>query len=83
MSKPTDAPMSTLDTNDRLGLVAPDQVRLDIGFRMLQPRELAAAMGFPADYEFTGNREQVVRQIGNAVPVNLSYALARAILEAA
>jgi DNA (cytosine-5)-methyltransferase 1 len=46
---------------------------------MLQPRELARAQGFPDSYQFTGNREAVVKQIGNAVPPNTAKAL---ILEA-
>jgi site-specific DNA-cytosine methylase len=46
----------------------------DILFRMLQPHELAAAMGFPAGYKFCGNREDVVKQIGNAVEVNKAFA---------
>jgi DNA (cytosine-5)-methyltransferase 1 len=53
---------------------------LDILFRMLQPHELAAAMGFPADYQFAGNREQKVRQIGNAVSLENARALCDAIL---
>jgi DNA (cytosine-5)-methyltransferase 1 len=42
--------------------------------------ELAAAMGFPADYKFAGNREQRVKQIGNAVCVNLAAAICTEIL---
>ena len=42
---------------------------------MLQPHELAAAQSFPADYIFTGNKGEVVRQIGNAVPPKLAEAL--------
>jgi site-specific DNA-cytosine methylase len=53
--------------------------RCDIRFRMLRPRELAAAMGFE-QYEFTGNREQQVKQIGNAVSVRTARALCLAIL---
>jgi DNA (cytosine-5)-methyltransferase 1 len=53
---------------------------LDIRFRMLKPHELAAAQGFPRDYKFTGNTTQVVKQIGNAVPKNLSKALVKAAL---
>lgn len=48
---------------------------LDIRFRMLKTRELARAQSFPDDYVFTGNTEQVVKQIGNAVPVGVSTAL--------
>ena len=49
---------------------------------MLQPHELAAAMSFPKDYVFSGNREQKVKQIGNAWSNRLSEALSLAILSA-
>ena len=39
-------------------------------------RELATIQSFPLDYEFYGNRSSVYRQIGNAVPVQLGYAVA-------
>ena len=66
---------------DRYGLVIPQwSALLDIRFRMLQPHELSAAMSFPKTYSFAGNREQKVKQIGNAVPVKLAGALAEAIL---
>lgn len=54
---------------------------LDIRFRMLKNEELAAAMGFPPDYEFTGTKSDITKQIGNAVCVNLAAALVGAILE--
>jgi DNA (cytosine-5)-methyltransferase 1 len=44
----------------------------DILFRMLEPHELAAAMGFDTDeaaYEFAGTKTEQVKQIGNAVSV--------------
>lgn len=75
-------PVRTLTAKDRLGLAEPDALHFDIRFRMLQPHELAAAQGFPGDYFFHGNREDVVRQIGNAVPVNLSTALCESLLRA-
>ena len=49
--------------------------RFDIGFRMLQPRELALASGFPSNYIFTGNCAEQVKQIGNAVPPGFARAL--------
>jgi DNA (cytosine-5)-methyltransferase 1 len=76
-------PLSTITTRDRLGLVEPDGFKLDILFRMLQPHELAAAMGFPAGYRITGNRAEQVRQIGNAVEVNQARALCSTALEVA
>jgi DNA (cytosine-5)-methyltransferase 1 len=81
-----DEPLPTQTTKDRFGLVVAltngQQAILDIRFRMLQPHELAAAMSFPKGYEFAGNREERVRQIGNAVPVELARALCLAQLEA-
>ena len=62
-------PVPTVTTRDRFALVTPDGHALDIFFRMLTPRELARAQGFPDDFDFVGNKAQVVRQIGNAVPV--------------
>ena len=45
--------------------------------------DLAAARGFPSDYWFAGNKTDIVRQIGNAVPVNTAQALALGALGAA
>jgi DNA (cytosine-5)-methyltransferase 1 len=80
-------PLKTQTGKDRFGLVQPlvfDQngkrYILDIRFRMLQPNELARAMSFPEGYKFEGSREQVVKQIGNAVPVETAAALCRASL---
>lgn len=80
-------PMKTITGRDRFGLVEPivfehngKKYLLDILFRMLQPHELAAAMSFPKGYKFQGTREQMVKQIGNAVPVRLAEALATAAL---
>lgn len=76
-------PLDTVTAKDRFGLMIPGVgvVGLDIKFRMLRPHELAAAMGFPKNYEFMGNREEQVRQIGNAVPCWTAKALCKALLE--
>jgi len=77
-------PLPTVTTRDRFGLVLPELYPwgLDVRYRMLQPRELAAAQGFPDDYEFAGEtKKAVTEQIGNAVPVNLATALCRQLLE--
>ena len=47
----------------------------DIRYRLLEPHELAAGMGF-TDYRFCGTKTDVKKQIGNAVEVNQSVALA-------
>jgi DNA (cytosine-5)-methyltransferase 1 len=72
-----DEPLPTVTTKDRHALCVPDLYPwgLDLRYRMLQPRELAAAQGFPSDYEFVGNKGETTEQIGNAVPVNLARAL--------
>lgn len=44
--------------------------------RRMSCRELAAVQSFPLDYVFFGNRSSVYRQIGNAVPPLLGYAVA-------
>jgi DNA (cytosine-5)-methyltransferase 1 len=74
-------PLPTVATDGAIALVEPvkEGMRLDIRFRMLQPHELAAAMSFDG-YEFTGNKGEQVKQIGNAVPVRLATALCRELI---
>lgn len=50
----------------------------DIGLRMLTPRELARAQGFPDTYILTGNKSQQVAKIGNSVPPHLARAMVEA-----
>jgi len=77
-------PLGTITTKDRFGLVQTSDGRreLDIRFRMLQPHELAAAMSFGAEYQFSGTKSDQIRQIGNAVPVRTAEALCGALLAA-
>jgi DNA (cytosine-5)-methyltransferase 1 len=49
--------------------------------RALTPREGARLQGFDDDYIFMGNRSQIVKQIGNALPPLLGHAIATALLE--
>ena len=81
-------PIPTITTKDRFGLVTVqgvDYAIVDIGLRMLTPRELFDAQGFPHDYEIEqgidgrllSKAEQVAR-CGNAVPPQLAEALVRA-----
>ncbi len=82
-----DKPLGTVTTKERYGLVRPvvevngQRYTLDIRFRMLTPKELARAMSFDDDYQFVGNREAQVKQIGNAVPCELAKALCMAALK--
>jgi len=77
-----DEPLPTVTTKDRHALCISDLYPwgLDLQYRMLQPRELAAAQGFPADYDFAGNKTETTKQIGNAVPVNLGKSLVKQML---
>lgn len=80
-------PVPTIPTKDRFALIQPEirgngtSFRMDIRYRMLQPHELAAAMGFPAGYRFTGTKTDSVRMIGNAVAVHMAKSLISSLLE--
>ncbi|PON45428.1 C-5 cytosine methyltransferase [Parasponia andersonii] len=50
--------------------------------RILTVRECARSQGFPDGYQFSGNILHKHRQIGNAVPPPLAYALGRKLKEA-
>lgn len=78
VAKSINEPLDTVTTKDRFGLVEVfrDTPGLDIWLRMLQPHELAATHSFPADYQFAGNKKDIVKQIGNAVPMRTARALA-------
>lgn len=76
--KPTSSPVGVVTTKDRFAVVQVE--RLSIGFRMLQPHELAAAQSFPRGYFFSGNKSDQVKQIGNAVPPLVAEALAKAVM---
>lgn len=81
-------PMHTITTKDRFGLVTVEGVDyqiVDIGMRMLEPHELFAAQGFPANYiidvDADGKRYPKSAQVarcGNAVPPPFAEALVRA-----
>jgi DNA (cytosine-5)-methyltransferase 1 len=49
--------------------------------RRLRSVEMAALQGFPANYDFAGNRRERVRQIGNAVPPTLAAIMIRQLLD--
>ncbi|HEJ9436909.1 TPA: DNA (cytosine-5-)-methyltransferase [Proteus mirabilis] len=50
--------------------------------RPLEIREYARIQTFPDDWEFSGPITAKYKQIGNAVPVNLSYAIGRSLVRA-
>jgi DNA (cytosine-5)-methyltransferase 1 len=78
-----DQPVPTITTKDRMALVTVEidgetWAIVDIGMRMLQPRELARAQGFPDSYQFTGTKQQQVARIGNSVCPPVARALVAA-----
>lgn len=87
-AKSVDEPLDTVTTKDRFALVTihgEQYIITDIKMRMLQPRELFNAQGFPSDYIIDhdadghpyGKSKQVAR-CGNAVTPPVPAALVRA-----
>lgn len=80
-------PLRTATSRDRFGLVTihgDEYVIADIGLRMLSPRELFRAQGFPAEYEITPEvdgkpltKTAQVRMCGNSVCPPLAKAVAQ------
>ncbi|MEW6775362.1 MAG: DNA cytosine methyltransferase [Bdellovibrionota bacterium] len=82
IAKPLTLPMDTGTKKPRFGLVmvkGEPHVIVDIGFRMLTPRELFRAQGFPDSYKIEGftNSDQIFL-CGNAVPPHFAKALVEA-----
>ena len=83
-------PVATITTKDRLALVTvwiegDPYVIVDICLRMLTPRELYNAQGFPSDYIIERghdgrvfSKSTQVRMVGNAVPPPLGKAVIKA-----
>jgi len=85
-----DGPLGTVTTKDRFGLVTvmidgEEYVIVDIGMRMLTPRELFNAQGFPPDYIIDRDangapitKTAQVAKCGNSVCPPMAEALVRA-----
>lgn len=81
-------PLHTIPTKDRFGLVTVhgiDYAIADIGMRMLTPRELYTAQGFPLSYkiDFAGGKPVTktaqIRMCGNSVSPPNAAAILRAL----
>ena len=87
-AKPLDEPLDTITTKDRFALVTihgEEYIITDIKMRMLQPRELFNAQGFPSDYiidkDCNGRSYPKTKQVarcGNAVTPPVAAALVKA-----
>jgi len=53
----------------------------DTKIRKLIPLELGSIQTFPDDYIFKGTENDIIKQIGNAVPCNLAYHIAKHLSE--
>ena len=89
--RPLTAPLDTLTTKDRFGLVTvtiggEEYALVDIGMRMLTPRELFRCQGFPLTYEIHEGKDHrgravkltkkaQTRLVGNSVPPQLAAAI--------
>lgn len=85
-----DDPLGTVTSKERFGLVTikgEEYQIVDIGMRMLTPRELYAAQGFRPDYKIGDNpdvdgfkfsKSQQVAKCGNSVCPPLAAAIVRA-----
>lgn len=81
-------PLDTVTAQDRFGLVTVNGIDyqiVDIGLRMLEPKELYGCQGFPEDYiidrDYMGKvypRSEQVRRCGNAVCPPIPAALVKA-----
>lgn len=81
-------PLDTIPTHDRFGLVTiagADYQIVDIGLRMLEPKELYGCQGVPDDYIIDHDcygkkisRSEQVHKCGNMVPPKFSEVLVRA-----
>lgn len=87
-AKPVDEPLDTITTKDRFAVITvhgQEYIITDIRMRMLQPRELFNAQGFPHDYiidtDANGKpypKSKQVARCGNAVTPPVPAALVRA-----
>ena len=77
-----DRPLRTITTLDRFALVRPSKGGHVM--RMLQPPELAKAMGFPSNYKWPDvTRRERIKLVGNAVSPPVMKAVVEAIVASA
>lgn len=82
IGQPLDMPAPTANSCNKTGLVTVVIdgelfVIVDIGMRMLTPRELARAQGFPDTYILTGTKTSQVARIGNSVCPPIAAAIVK------
>lgn len=78
----TDEALPAIMSRQKHYLLSPAEAVMECGFRMLEPHELQAGMGFPSDYIVLGGKRDRVRQLGNAVCCPVAYAIAQRVTAA-
>lgn len=66
---------------DGLGLASDPPLPDFIGMPRLTVPMVARLQGFPDDWKFSGSKTHAYRQVGNALPVRLSFTVAKAVRE--
>lgn len=84
LDRPSRTVMATMSSSTREAIIFQAiKNGKNIGYRAPTIREVATFMGFPINYQFSGNNETTkYKQVGNAVCVPMSSALAKAIKKA-
>jgi DNA (cytosine-5)-methyltransferase 1 len=85
MTTPVHEVLRTLTTGGHQSILKPSEpISLDVddaGFRMLEPHEIQAGMGFASDYLLLGSKRDKVKQAGNAVTPPAARDLGHAVAE--
>lgn len=85
MTTPVHEVLRTLTTGGHQSILEPSEpISLDVddaGFRMLEPHEIQAGMGFARDYLLLGSKRDKVKQAGNAVTPPAARDLGHAVAE--
>lgn len=85
MTTPVQEVLRTLTTGGHQSILEPSEpISLDVddaGFRMLEPHEIQAGMGFARDYLLLGSKRDKVKQAGNAVTPPAARDLGHAVAE--
>lgn len=82
VAKPASEPVGALTSKDRYGLALPAIDVNEVGFRMLEPEEIARGMAFDEGYVVLGDKRAKVKQLGNAVTPPAAEVLVSALVEA-
>jgi DNA (cytosine-5)-methyltransferase 1 len=81
VARPASEPVGALTAKHRYGLATPAIDVNEVGFRMLEPEEIARGMAFDDGYVVLGDKRAKVKQLGNAVTPPAAEVLVSALVE--